>query len=161
MAHFARLDENNKVLYVVVVANDVPTSNGPLGENDMHPDGEAWCTKFFKKSNWKQTSYNHNFRKQYAGPGMTYDENADLFISPKPFESWILDNNFDWQPPVAKPDILEHNGNPMYPEWDEENLRWKGNNGEEVDGVVTWYEYIWNTDTFSWENKTAKPIFNP
>jgi hypothetical protein len=49
----------------------------------------------------------------------------------------------------------------MYPEWDEENLRWKGNNGEEVDGVVTWYEYTWNTDTFSWENKTAKPIFNP
>ena len=161
MAHFVKLDENNVIVKNVVISNDVPTSNGPLGENDMHPAGAKYCRKLFNdpKGKWKQTSYNHNFRKQYASAGFTYDENADLFIQPKPFESWILDNNFDWQPPVAKPDIHELNGTPMYPEWDDQNLRWKGNNGEMIEGVATWYEYIWNPDTFSWENKTLKPTF--
>ncbi len=69
MAHFAELDDNNIVTRVVVVGNDVPTAAGPLGENDMHVDGETWCVNFFKGGTWKQTSYNHNFRKQYAGKG--------------------------------------------------------------------------------------------
>jgi len=169
MAHFCKLDKDNIVITTVVIANDVPTSNGPLGlpgdsgGNDMHIDGEAYCRKLFKDSAvWKQTSYNNNFRKQYASAGYTYDENADLFISPKPFESWILDNNFDWNPPIARPDVLEHpvNGNPMYPYWDDPNQQWLGSNAEEVDGVITWYDYTWNTDNFEWENKTAKPIFS-
>ena len=75
MAHFAELKEekdkfdssktNLVVQRVVVVANDIETAAGPLGENDMHVDGEAWCVDFFKGGTWKQTSYNHNFRKMY------------------------------------------------------------------------------------------------
>ena len=71
MAHFAELDGNNIVTRVIVVGNDVTTAAGPLGENDMHVDGETWCVNFFKGGNWKQTSYNNNFRKQYAGKGYT------------------------------------------------------------------------------------------
>ena len=163
MAHFCKLDKDNIVITTVVIANDVKTASGPLGENDMHPDGEAYCKKLFKNNAvYKQTSYNNNFRKQYASGGFTYNENADVFVRPKPFESWILDNNFDWNPPIARPDVLEHpvNGNPMYPYWDDPNQQWLGSNAEEVDGVITWYDYTWNTDTFSWENKTARPIFS-
>ena len=54
MAHFAELDENNVVKRVVVIGNDVPTADGPLGDNDMHPDGEAYCNKLFGGT-WKQT----------------------------------------------------------------------------------------------------------
>ena len=54
MAHFAKLDENNVVTEVVVVDNDIPTANGPIGENDMHPDGEAWCAQHLGGT-WKQT----------------------------------------------------------------------------------------------------------
>ena len=87
MAHFAEIDENNIVKRVVVVGNDVETAAGPLGENDMHVDGEQWCIDFFNGGTWKQTSYNHNFREQYAGIGMTYDSAKDKFILPQPFGS--------------------------------------------------------------------------
>ena len=103
MAHFAELDGNNTVTRVVVVGNDITTAAGPLGENDMHVDGETWCVNFFKGGNWKQTSYNNTFRKQYAGKGFTYDSAKDKFLSPKPYTSWSLDGNDDWQAPVTYP----------------------------------------------------------
>ena len=58
MAHFAELDENNVVKRVIAVANDVNTADGPLGENDMHVDGEEYCKLFYKDKTmvWKQTS---------------------------------------------------------------------------------------------------------
>ena len=103
MAHFAELDGNNVVKRVIVVGNDVTTAAGPLGDNDMHVDGETWCVNFFKGGTWKQTSYNNNFRKQYAGKGFTFDSAKDKFISPQPFASWALDGNDDWQAPVTYP----------------------------------------------------------
>ena len=103
MAHFAELDGNNIVQRVIVVGNDVATAAGPLGNNDMHVDGETWCQNFFKGGTWKQTSYNNNFRKQYCGKGYTFDAAKDKFISPQPFPSWALDGNDDWQAPVANP----------------------------------------------------------
>ena len=72
MAHFAELDENNKVLRICVVDNaHVPS--------DMHVDGETWCENFWG-GRWKQTSYNRTFRKTYATIGSTYDEERDAFI---------------------------------------------------------------------------------
>ena len=79
MAHFAELDENNNVLRVCVVDNNIETSDGPLGENDMHVDGETWCTEFFGGT-WKQTSYTNSFRKQFAGHNMYYDNTKDKFM---------------------------------------------------------------------------------
>ena len=120
MAHFAELDSNNVVTRVVVVGNDVTTAAGPLGENDMHVDGETWCVNFFKGGNWKQTSYNNNFRKQYAGKGYTFDAAKDKFICPQPYASWSLDGNDDWQAPVTYPtDQVDKNIS-----WDEAGQKW-------------------------------------
>ena len=83
MAHFAELDENNIVLRVCVVSNDIQTSDGSLGDNDKHVDGEKWCEDFWGGT-WKQTSYNKNFRKNYASIGMVYDEEKDIFMDQKP-----------------------------------------------------------------------------
>ena len=144
MAHFAELDANNVVKRVVVVGNDIATANGPLGENDMHVDGESWCINFFKGGIWKQTSYNGKFRKQYAGIGYTYDFAKNKFISPQPFPSWSLDSNDDWQAPVAYPTVTTYGDNAPYRiNWDEANLRWVGldsNNNE----------FAWDPDTSSW-----------
>ena len=120
MAHFAELDSNNIVTRVVVVGNDVTTAAGPLGENDMHVDGETWCVNFFKGGNWKQTSYNNNFRKQYCGKGYTFDAAKNKFISPQPYDSWALDGNDDWQAPVTYPTDTTD----KFIDWDEAGQKW-------------------------------------
>ena len=120
MAHFAEIDDNNIVTRVVVIGNDIPANGGTLEDNDMHIDGEKFCIKLFKGGVWKQTSYNSNFRKQYAGIGYTYDAAKNKFIAPQPYASWALDANDDWQAPVTYPtDITDKSIS-----WDEENLRW-------------------------------------
>ena len=118
MAHFAELkamtdptgftsDSHQVVQRVVVVGNDIETANGPLGENDMHVDGENWCVNFFKGGIWKQTSYNNNFRKMYAGIGMVYDPVKDKFLGQQPYASWSLDDNDDWQAPITFPSVVD------------------------------------------------------
>ena len=138
MAHFAELDENNVVLRVCVVNNNIETSDGPLGENDKHIDGEKWCEDFWG-GKWKQTSYNNNFRKRYAGIGMIYDETKDKFLEPQPFSSWSLDGNDDWKAPVTHPTVLEY-------DWDASNKA-PSTKAWEADGV-TWKE---NSETGSWD----------
>jgi hypothetical protein len=117
MAHFAELktkvdptgftsDTHQVVERVVVVGNDCVPS-------DMHQDGETWCINFFKGGIWKQTSYNHNFRKQYAGIGMVYDPVKNKFLNPQPYASWSLDDNDDWQAPITYPTVTE-DGDVLY-----------------------------------------------
>ena len=141
MAHFAELDSNNIVKRVVVVGNDVTTAAGPLGENDMHVDGETWCVNFFKGGNWKQTSYNNNFRKQYAGKGYTFDSAKDKFISPQPFDSWALDGNDDWQSPVTYPtDTTDKKIS-----WDEAGQKWTAtDNSDPVNN------FNWDASALAW-----------
>jgi hypothetical protein len=133
MAHFAELDKNNVVLRVVVVGNDcVPA--------DEHIDGETWCTNFFKSGTWKQTSYNHNFRKQYAGIGYTYDAAKNKFISPQPYASWALDANDDWQCPVTFPTITKY-GDPERSymiSWDEAGQQWTAQDHEDPINNFNW-----------------------
>lgn len=99
MAHFAKLDENNLVTEVHSVSNAV------LDSANEEKSGIDFLIQWSGGySNWKQTSYNGNFRKQYAGVGYTYNAEADVFISPQPYPSWSLDENYDWQAPVPIPD---------------------------------------------------------
>jgi len=141
MAHFAELDGNNRVTRVVVVGNDVTTAAGPLGSNDMHVDGETWCVNFFKGGTWKQTSYNHSFRKQYAGKGFTYDAAKDKFISPQPFASWALDGNDDWQAPVTYPTDTTD----KHISWDEAGQKWTAtDNSDPVNN------FNWDASALAW-----------
>ena len=116
MAHFAQLDDNNIVTQVIVVNNtELLDENGQESE----AKGIAFCQSLFG-GNWKQTSYNANFRKHYAGIGFTYDLARDAFISAKPFNSWILDEETcTWQAPVPMPTDEK----PYV--WDEETVSWK------------------------------------
>lgn len=94
MAHYAFLDQNNVVTEVIVGIDETELIEGL--------DPETWYANFTNQT-CKRTSYNGNIRKQYAGVGFLYDSNNDVFISPQPFASWSLDENFDWQPPIPKP----------------------------------------------------------
>ena len=115
MAHFARLDENNIVTMVTVVSNDdMIDENG----NEVEALGVAVCEAVVGAGPWVQTSYNGNLRKQYAGIGFTYDADPNVFIAPQPFASWVLNADYDWEPPVAKPS----EGGPH--EWNEETQTW-------------------------------------
>tara|TARA_R110000822_G_scaffold278980_1_gene400772 strand:+ start:172 stop:510 length:339 start_codon:yes stop_codon:yes gene_type:complete len=108
MAHYAFLDENNIVTEVIVGKN----------ENE---EGINWEEHYsnFRGQVCKRTSYNGNIRKNYAGIGYTYDENKDAFIAPKPYSSWILnEDTCIWKAPVAMPEDSN-----MYT-WNELTLSW-------------------------------------
>jgi hypothetical protein len=117
MAHFAKLDQNNVVTDVIVVNNiDLLTADG--SESEMM--GVAFLIRWSGGySNWKQTSYNGNIRKNYAGVGYTYDAQRDAFIPPQSFPSWVLNEETClWDAPVAMPTDGQ-----LY-NWDEETLSW-------------------------------------
>jgi hypothetical protein len=121
MAHFAKLGIGNIVERVEVVHNDIATTEQA---------GVDFLNNLYKTNDvWKQTSYNtfggvHKlggtpFRKNYAGIGFQYDQTRDAFIPPKPFNSWILnEDTCNWEAPVAYP-----NDGQRYT-WNEENQSW-------------------------------------
>ncbi len=116
MAHFAELDDNKVVLRVLVVGNeDITDENG----DEQESLGIALCNKLYGDSTWVQTSYNHNFRKNYAGKGYTYDQTRDAFIVRQPYPSWLLnEDTCRWNAPIAYPD----DGKPY--SWDEDTTSW-------------------------------------
>jgi hypothetical protein len=117
MAHFAQLDENNIVLQVIVVSNDeLMDENGAESESK----GVSFCQSLFgSETVWKQTSYNGNFRYNYAGIGYSYDAGRNAFVAPKPYSSWVLDEaTCQWQAPIPYP-----NDGKKY-RWDEPTLSW-------------------------------------
>ncbi len=99
MAHFAKL-ENNIVCEINVIGNN-DCGGGQFPESE--PIGQAFIASLGLTGEWKQTSYNGNFRKQYAGIGYTYNTDADVFVAPQLYASWTLDSNYDWQPPIPMP----------------------------------------------------------
>jgi hypothetical protein len=112
MAHFAKLDKYNVVTEVVVVNNEELLVNGVESEEKGIVFLTLWSNGYYK---WRQTSYNRSFRKNYAGVGYTYDEIRDAFILPKPFPSWVLnEDTCEWKAPVPLPD----DGNSY--QWNEE-----------------------------------------
>ena len=103
MAHFAQLNDSNVVLAVNVIADADCLDDD---NNESEAVGIAFCKSLWGSDTiWKQTSYNNRIRKQLAEPGGTYDATADEFVSVKPFASWVLDSNNDWQAPISKPSI--------------------------------------------------------
>jgi hypothetical protein len=120
MAHFAKLDQNNVVTEVHVV-NNIELLAADGSESEMM--GVAFLIRWSGGySNWKQTSYNGKIRKNYAGVGYTYDSVRDAFIPPKPFPSWVLNEETClWDAPVAMPD----DGQRYY--WDEATTSWVQN----------------------------------
>ena len=112
MAHFAKIGTGNIVEQVVVVHNDIATSEQA---------GVDFLNNLYKTRDvWKQTSYNNNFRKNFAGIGWHYDQDRDAFIAPKPFPSWNLNGDTcRWNSPVDYPDDGQ-----TY-DWNETNLTWE------------------------------------
>jgi len=107
MAHFAELDENNIVTRVLVTNNAFPN------------EGYDWLIENLGGT-WVQTSYNGNIRFNYAGVGFTYDAERDAFISPKPYDSWLLvEETCQWEAPVPYPE-----DGLMY-SWNEEIIDWE------------------------------------
>ena len=121
MAHFAKLDENNVVTEVHVVANkDTSDANGVEKEYI----GQAFLEKLFGGT-WKQTSYNGNIRKNYAGIGYTYNADIDAFVPPKPFASWTLNNETaQWEAPTPMPADAGTGEPPKMYSWDEATTSW-------------------------------------
>jgi len=113
MAHYAFLDENNIVTEVIVGKDETELIDG------LTP--EVWYGNF-RNQRCVRTSYNGKIRKQFAGIGFTYNEEADVFIAPRLYASWILNSNYDWIPPVPMP----LNSKDYW--WNEETGEW-----EEID----------------------------
>jgi hypothetical protein len=120
MAYFAKIGLNSKVIEVIKVNNEVLRDSNGVEQESI---GIDFLTKLTGWAIWKQTSYNSNIRKNYAGKGYIYDEDRDAFYLPKPYPSWILnENTCQWEAPVAIPtDQLESN---QWYEWNEENNSW-------------------------------------
>jgi hypothetical protein len=121
MAHYAFLDENNRVIEVITgVDEDIIQTD--LDGLEVGGSSEAWETWYgnFRGQVCKRTSYNGNYRKNYAGIGYTYDETRDAFIAPKPFSKWVLnEETCQWEAPIPYP----------------------------TDGKV----YVWNNNKGEWE----------
>ena len=102
MAHFTRLNETNQVISVEAITNAVITDNEG---NEQEQLGIDFLTQLNGGGWYKQTSYNGNFRKNYAGVGFIYDSTRDAFIEPQPYPSWTLnEDTCRWEAPVAYPD---------------------------------------------------------
>lgn len=108
MAHYAYLDANNIVVAVIVGKDENELIDG-LDTETYYAQGTDYTVK--------RTSYNNRIRKQYAGIGYSYDPIADVFIAPRPFPSWTLDSNHDWQAPKPRPTTGDYY-------WDEEKQEW-------------------------------------
>lgn len=113
MAHFCKI-ENGIVTQVIVIANDKAPGEFPSSEEP----GSAFCNSLIE-GDWKQTSYNNNFRVRYAGIGYEYSSEHDAFIAPKPFDSWVLNlEKLEYEAPIEYPDDeFEY-------EWSEDNIEW-------------------------------------
>lgn len=110
MAYYAKLQDQNRVVQVIAIPNEVEPTEAA---------GVAYCQSLFG-GQWIKTSYNGTIRKNYAGLGFTYDPTRDAFVPPRPFPSWLFDEQTcRWNPPEPYPT----DGN--YYRWDEYTQTWR------------------------------------
>ena len=121
MAHFAKLNEKNIVIQVLVINNqELIDDSGIESENK----GIEFCKSLFG-GKWIQTSYNGSFRKNYAGVGFYYDAELDAFIPPQPYPSWILNTETaQWESPVPFPNDMSADAVPKMYIWNEDLKSW-------------------------------------
>ena len=117
MAYFAKLGTGNIVKQVISINNAVITDANGIEQEQL---GVDFINKLYNTRDvWKQTSYNNNIRKNYAGIGYQYDQQRDAFIAPKPFNSWVLnEDTCKWESPIPYPQ-----DNNEY-KWNEQNQSW-------------------------------------
>jgi hypothetical protein len=117
MAYFAKLNSNNIVETVISINNAVITDANGIEQEQL---GIDFINQLYNTNDvWKQTSYNNNIRKNYAGIGYQYDSQRDAFIPPKPYNSWILnETTCIWEAPIPKPD------NENQYTWNEDTQSW-------------------------------------
>lgn len=139
MAHFAKLDKNNTVIEVITFYNDEVNANG----GDLSVEAENFVSARHGGT-WKQTSYNGNFRKQYAGVGWSYDAAKDIFIVPQPYSSWSLDSNNDWQAPIEEPNtkVFDADTNIYFYKWKELTQEWIG--------ILSTRYFTWDSNSLIW-----------
>jgi hypothetical protein len=138
VAHYAFLDEDNIVTEVITGIDETELIEGL--------DTETWYGNF-RGQVCKRTSYNGNIRKNYAGLGYSYNEDLDAFVPPKPFDSWILNEETClWQAPVDYPtDGFNHT-------WNEESLSWYL-----IENSRPPESWVFNENTIRWEPPVAYP----
>ncbi len=127
MANFAQLDEKNNVINVIVVDNSNTCDENGIEKEEI---GIKFLKSIFgEETIWIQASYNSNIRKYFPSIGWTYNKKLDIFVTPKPFNSWVFSKKTGhWEPPVTPPIITEIDPNSptlqKFPIWNEENLQW-------------------------------------
>jgi len=152
MAHFAELNSSNKVLQVIVISNKDVDANG----GDESAEAETFVASIVPYGTggaaWKQTSYNDNFRKQYAGIGEFYNPSLDMFVYAQPYPSWSLDSSGDWKAPVTYPNVSEIGSLTAFPSWDEGNQKWLGSTwSSNIQNFETETQYTWDASSLAWD----------
>ena len=124
MAHYALINKEGIVVDVITGIDENETQVD-LDGTVVGGSSEAW-EAFYASRPWfegllcRRTSYNSNIRKRFAGVGYSYNDRLDAFVPPKPYPSWVLNDEIaDWEPPVPKPDSAG------YFEWNEGQQRWE------------------------------------
>jgi len=128
MAYFAKLGTGNIIEKVISVNNSVITDSNGIEQEQL---GVDFINKLYNTRDvWKQTSYNNNIRKNFAGIGYSYDQTRDAFIPPKPFNSWILkEDTCRWEAPIPSPSSYTNEQDKLV------QFRWNEN-------ILNWEEYI-------------------
>ena len=130
MAYFSKFGAGNIVEQIISINNSVITDDNGVEQEQL---GVDFINHLYKTNDvWKQTSYNSSFRKRYAGVGYSYDEQRNVFLKPKPFDSWLLnEETLEWEAPVVYPEtytlnLLDEQGNltkDIY-YWNENRRKW-------------------------------------
>jgi len=136
MVYFVEINDSNIVVNITIWEDSI------LGNPSSEQNGKNYLANFTGKSADKFVqAFQDGTRKQYPGVDYTWDAENNVFILPKPFTSWTLDANYDWQPPVANPNTAGYETR-----WNESLLTW---DGLKLSDNTEW---VWNTTTNEWDS---------
>ena len=144
--YFAKLNESNVVIDMIIVGGDIPTAEGPLSDNPMHIDGENWCNNNVSTGTWKQCFEDKSFRGNFPGIlEFYYDLVNDKFIMNKPYDNWILNTTtWIWECPITnrptKNSYSAIEGKNLYPAtWNPNTQRLEATNNLDLTEETIYY----------------------